>query len=283
MYVHPAFKTEENSALEYAEPEDLARSSPLTTASRCPRTCRSCYGRIPRTCASNSTSPAPIPARDRRPRAEVMMIVWGPDAYISPDWYVSPEQVPTWNYVSVHLNGKAPCSVRGTLAHVEALSQEFEGWLAPKKPWSTAKMPEKKRDMMLRAIVQSRSPSIPSRRAGSSASTRAGRPVRDARECSSGAATGIGRALSEVIKQRFADLWARHRRRNQGRIRRTKDAATQAQLRMLRQGSAAGCGRRLDLLVRMHLLRATARTALGGRTLPQLRRRAGAPARAPRR
>ena len=29
----------------------------------------------------------------------------GPDSYISPDWYEVPDQVPTWNYVAVHLTG----------------------------------------------------------------------------------------------------------------------------------------------------------------------------------
>ena len=29
----------------------------------------------------------------------------GPDSYISPDWYGVPDQVPTWNYVAVHLRG----------------------------------------------------------------------------------------------------------------------------------------------------------------------------------
>ena len=29
--------------------------------------------------------------------------VQGPDAYISPDWYGVEDQVPTWNYVAVHL------------------------------------------------------------------------------------------------------------------------------------------------------------------------------------
>ncbi len=34
-----------------------------------------------------------------------LMIISGPDAYISPDWYGLDDQVPTWNYVAVHLRG----------------------------------------------------------------------------------------------------------------------------------------------------------------------------------
>ena len=33
------------------------------------------------------------------------MAVNGADAYVSPDWYASPDQVPTWLYQSVHLTG----------------------------------------------------------------------------------------------------------------------------------------------------------------------------------
>ena len=34
------------------------------------------------------------------------LIVNGPDGYISPDWYRIDDQVPTWNYVAVHLTGQ---------------------------------------------------------------------------------------------------------------------------------------------------------------------------------
>jgi transcriptional regulator len=34
-----------------------------------------------------------------------LLAVQGPDAYVSPDWYGVPDQVPTWNYVAVHCYG----------------------------------------------------------------------------------------------------------------------------------------------------------------------------------
>ena len=35
-----------------------------------------------------------------------VLAVSGPDGYVSPDWYgPEPDQVPTWNYVAVHLRG----------------------------------------------------------------------------------------------------------------------------------------------------------------------------------
>src|SRR5687767_4846687 len=44
------------------------------------------------------------------PVGEAMVIVRGPDAYISPNWYASKAEhgrvVPTWNYVTAHVYGE---------------------------------------------------------------------------------------------------------------------------------------------------------------------------------
>ena len=52
-----------------------------------------------------------------------MVAVQGHDAYVSPDWYASPEQVPTWLYEAVHLSGPVRV-VPGdhTRGHTERLS-----------------------------------------------------------------------------------------------------------------------------------------------------------------
>jgi transcriptional regulator len=36
---------------------------------------------------------------------EVLVVFWGPHAYISPRWYEAQERVPTWNYTAVHAYG----------------------------------------------------------------------------------------------------------------------------------------------------------------------------------
>jgi transcriptional regulator len=36
---------------------------------------------------------------------EVMVVFFGPHAYVSPRWYEDKERVPTWNYVAVHAYG----------------------------------------------------------------------------------------------------------------------------------------------------------------------------------
>jgi len=85
---------------------------------------------------------------------QVTVVVSGPDAYISPDWYTSEDQVPTWNYIAAHIDGTArPMPPERAHAHVEAMSLAFESRLAPKKPWSTSKMAERRLAMMLSAIV----------------------------------------------------------------------------------------------------------------------------------
>lgn len=43
--------------------------------------------------------------RTFRPDREVLSIFQGPDAYVSPSWYVNGPYVPTWNYVLVHVHG----------------------------------------------------------------------------------------------------------------------------------------------------------------------------------
>lgn len=83
-----------------------------------------------------------------------LLAVSGPDGYISPDWYGVPEQVPTWNYVAVHLRGVVERLPEPRLAEVlDLLSEDFERRLAPKAPWRAEKMDGQIRARMMRAIV----------------------------------------------------------------------------------------------------------------------------------
>ncbi|MBB5208626.1 FMN-binding negative transcriptional regulator [Chiayiivirga flava] len=64
-------------------------------------------------------------------RGEVLMIVHGPHAYISPGWYadkLEAARVPTWNYAVAHLYGTLePFDDEASLADlVDRLSQRFE-------------------------------------------------------------------------------------------------------------------------------------------------------------
>ena len=92
-------------------------------------------------------------ARTGLPAAAVIAVS-GPDAYVSPDWYGLEDQVPTWNYVAVHLRGVLQALPPETLQdHAEALSARFEAELAPKKPWLSTKMSDGTMDRMMRMIL----------------------------------------------------------------------------------------------------------------------------------
>jgi transcriptional regulator len=78
----------------------------------------------------------------------------GPDAYISPDWYGTPDQVPTWNYLAVEAEGPLRRMDEGELAILlDGLSAAHEARLAPKPAWTRAKMSPGRFDAMLKAIV----------------------------------------------------------------------------------------------------------------------------------
>jgi transcriptional regulator len=87
-----------------------------------------------------------------------LIAVSGPDAYISPDFYGPhdqvPDQVPTWNYVAVHLRGRLELLPDDAMrAHVDALSAEHEKRIADKRPWTSAKMSEGALPRMMRMIL----------------------------------------------------------------------------------------------------------------------------------
>jgi transcriptional regulator len=83
-----------------------------------------------------------------------LLAVSGADAYVSPDWYVSPDQVPTWLYQAVHLTGSVRKLSDDELAvQLDTLSAKFESWLAPKLPWTSSKMTAGRLEAMKKAIV----------------------------------------------------------------------------------------------------------------------------------
>lgn len=85
---------------------------------------------------------------------EALLVVNGPDGYISPDWYSEPDQVPTWNYVSVEMEGPVRAMDRdGLVALLDDLAKVNEARLAPKPEWTRGKMDAKKFDRMLGAIT----------------------------------------------------------------------------------------------------------------------------------
>ena len=93
-------------------------------------------------------------ARALKTPQKALLAVSGPDGYISPDWYGVENQVPTWNYIAVHLRGALNLlphdDLRGVL---ERLSDEFEGRLAPKPIWKMEKVSQVALNKMLPMLV----------------------------------------------------------------------------------------------------------------------------------
>jgi transcriptional regulator len=87
------------------------------------------------------------------PRPAVLAVS-GPDGYVSPDWYGLADQVPTWNYVAVHLRGTLEALDAGALGPMlDRLSAAFEDRLAPKPAWTADKMDPGAMARMMRSIV----------------------------------------------------------------------------------------------------------------------------------
>ena len=86
--------------------------------------------------------------------ARALVSCLGPDAYISPDWYGTPDQVPTWNYLAVEAEGPLRRLDEAELADLlDALSAQHEALLAPKPAWTRGKMTLGRFEAMLKAIV----------------------------------------------------------------------------------------------------------------------------------
>ena len=82
-----------------------------------------------------------------------LIVVNGPDSYVSPRWYADQQQVPTWNYIALELEGRVRrMDQDGLFALLEALSARQEANI-PGEPWTMDKMPDAKLHGLLAAIV----------------------------------------------------------------------------------------------------------------------------------
>lgn len=83
-----------------------------------------------------------------------VLAINGADAYVTPDWYVSADQVPTWLYQAVHLTGPVRTLSEAELVmQIDTLSARFESRLVPKKPWTSAKMTTARLEALKKGIV----------------------------------------------------------------------------------------------------------------------------------
>ena len=88
---------------------------------------------------------------------EALVIVRGPDAYVSPTWYASTAEhgrvVPTWNYITAHVYGNLIVhdDVAWLSALVRRLTEKHESGKTPR--WSVDDAPGSYISGQLRAIV----------------------------------------------------------------------------------------------------------------------------------
>ena len=120
----------------------LVRSNPIARAGQA---LRPAAHSTPETGAQAAGGPAGLSAK---------IAVLGPQGYVSPDWYGAADQVPTWNYVAVHLEGRlvplAPDQIRSV---VDEMSAFFETQVPGKTPWTTDKMSPRTLEKLLIQIV----------------------------------------------------------------------------------------------------------------------------------
>jgi transcriptional regulator len=155
MYIPPAFRIDEAASLAFA----AARGFGLVIA-----------------CADGRMTASPLPfyidqaaggrwlafhvARGNRladlaaSGGRWLVAVWGADAYVSPRWYKSPEQVPTWLYETVQLAGPVRVmSADEQRDHLDRLAAVFEAHQAPAPPWTIDLVTPGRREALMRAIV----------------------------------------------------------------------------------------------------------------------------------
>jgi transcriptional regulator len=88
---------------------------------------------------------------------EVLAIFHGPEAYITPSWYVTKQEtgkvVPTWNYVTVHAYGslRVVDDAVWLRTQLEALTAHNEA--AFQQPWRIADAPQDFAEKLIGAIV----------------------------------------------------------------------------------------------------------------------------------
>ena len=83
-----------------------------------------------------------------------LVVINGPDGYVSPRWYADAAQVPTWNYVSLELEGRVrQMDADGLRGQLETLAARQEARIQGGDAWSMDAMPPGRVEAMMRGIV----------------------------------------------------------------------------------------------------------------------------------
>lgn len=164
MYMPPAFRVEDIAEIHRTMRE--ARSATLVTATEEGLIGTPVPMLLDETEGANGTLYAHVarsnPQWKLQPSCEAMAIFAGPEAYVTPSWYVTKQEthkvVPTWNYVAVHAYGPVEffddadrlLDIVRQLTDLHELSQEDR--------WAVADAPADFIQGQLKAIVGLRMP-----------------------------------------------------------------------------------------------------------------------------
>jgi len=156
MYTPPMFKTDRAASLAFAEARGFgtvcAWDGKRPIASSLPFYLSYADDGTPMAMFHVARNNALIQAADGA--TPWVLAVNGADAYVTPDWYVSADQVPTWLYQAVHLTGPVRTLSEAELVmQIDTLSAKFESRLVPKKPWTSAKMTSARLEALKKGIV----------------------------------------------------------------------------------------------------------------------------------
>ena len=91
---------------------------------------------------------------DQLDAGRLLISISGRDGFQSANWYVSENQVPTWHYETVEIDGVAKRLPDDQLIEMlDGLSDRHERRVSPDRPWTRDKMAPGKFEAMLKAIV----------------------------------------------------------------------------------------------------------------------------------
>jgi transcriptional regulator len=83
-----------------------------------------------------------------------LAVLNGPDAYVSPRWYSDRGQVPTWNYLSLELEGPVrQMDEDGLTTLLETIGEQREARIAEGQPWLPEEVPQAQWNQLARGIV----------------------------------------------------------------------------------------------------------------------------------
>ncbi len=83
-----------------------------------------------------------------------LLVVNGPDAYVSARWYDELDQVPTWNYVALELEGPVRrMETEGLSALLHQLTARHEARISGGQPWTMDKLSPARLNGLMKGIV----------------------------------------------------------------------------------------------------------------------------------